>query len=235
MIPQTPQPAERERTTRSTHLPVDADAVELELSVRERLLRAMIRSLATHGYHGSALSDVLALANSSSINSKATAGAAKPIPKGVMYHHFPGGKLELAIVAVRETSARSADRLAQAMNSGLPIISLLEGWIKHAGQGLADSGFATGCPFASVALNLRPEDQELRAALREAFDQMRAAIAEALVKTEKMDADEAANWAELLIAAYEGGLIQARIEKSHQPIERAFGAIRKTLQIRLEN
>ena len=66
---------------------------------RARLVHAMARALQHRGYHGVGLTELLE-----------QAGA----PKGVLYHHFPGGKQALAVAAVEATAAHihaSLDRL----------------------------------------------------------------------------------------------------------------------------
>ena len=52
---------------------------------RDRLIAAMTDALRRRGFHGVGVSDILQ-----------QAGA----PKGVLYHHFPGGKAELAVAAI---------------------------------------------------------------------------------------------------------------------------------------
>ncbi|MDP1683903.1 TetR/AcrR family transcriptional regulator, partial [Hydrogenophaga sp.] len=58
---------------------------------RERLIAAMTDALRRRGLHGIGLTELLA-----------QAGA----PKGVLYHHFPGGKTELAVAAIDDVVAR---------------------------------------------------------------------------------------------------------------------------------
>ena len=65
---------------------------------RQRLTDAMQDLLQRKGFHGIALSDVLAQAQA---------------PKGVFYHHFPGGKIELAIVAIQSAVNNIITKLEQ--------------------------------------------------------------------------------------------------------------------------
>jgi TetR/AcrR family transcriptional repressor of lmrAB and yxaGH operons len=58
---------------------------------RQRLIAAMTDALQRRGRHGSGLTGLLAAAKA---------------PKGVLYHHFPGGKTELAVAAVEATVER---------------------------------------------------------------------------------------------------------------------------------
>ena len=56
-----------------------------EPDTRTRILRAALRLFRRHGYHGVGINDILAEAQA---------------PKGSMYHHFPGGKEEIAAAVV---------------------------------------------------------------------------------------------------------------------------------------
>ena len=56
-----------------------------DADTRTRILRAALRLFRRHGYHGVGINDILAEAQA---------------PKGSMYHHFPGGKEEIAAAVV---------------------------------------------------------------------------------------------------------------------------------------
>jgi TetR/AcrR family transcriptional regulator, lmrAB and yxaGH operons repressor len=172
---------------------------------RERLVGAMIRTLQTRGLHGAGLSDILALAQA---------------PKGVLYHHFPGGKSALAVAAIESTVAWSCDWLDKLMLAHEHPADALRAWIARAVGGLDDSGFELGCPLAAVALESTAADVELRTALANGFDAIRGRIAQALVRAGH-DEGRAQGLAALMVAAYEGGLLQARVANDVAPMLQA--------------
>lgn len=172
---------------------------------RERLVGAMIRTLQTRGLHGAGLSEILALAQA---------------PKGVLYHHFPGGKNALAVAAVEATVAWSCDWLDKLIDTHEHPADALRAWIARAVGGLGDSGFEIGCPMAAVALESTAADVELRAALARGFDAIRLRIAQALVRIGH-DEVRAQGLAALMVAAYEGGLLQARVANDVAPMMQA--------------
>lgn len=172
---------------------------------RERLVGAMIRTLQTRGLHGAGLNEILALAQA---------------PKGVLYHHFPGGKNALAVAAVEATVAWSCDWLDKLIDAHDHPADALRAWIARAVGGLGDSGFEIGCPMAAVALESTAADVELRAALARGFDAIRLRIAQALVRVGH-DAAQAQGLAALMVAAYEGGLLQARVANDVAPMMQA--------------
>jgi len=166
---------------------------------RQRLILAMIDALQRRGLHGSGLTELLAAAQA---------------PKGVLYHHFPGGKTELAVAAVHATVERLCVMLDERMGAGDPAAALMA-WIEGAQKRLAGSGYERGCPLATIALETTAADVEIRAALGAGFEQVRLRIAAALVKAGYDNADALAA---LILAAYEGGLLQARAAGTAQPM-----------------
>ena len=179
------------------------------LSTRDRLVHAMARALQQRGYHGIGLAELLA-----------EAGA----PKGVLYHHFPGGKQALAVAAIEATAAHiaaSLDRLIAARADPLPA---LQGWLALAQAQLDRSGFERGCPLATVALETTAADTAVRAALAQAFDGIRARLA-LLLCAAGVAAARAGGLAALVVAAYEGALMQARVAGSAAPMAEAAEAL----------
>lgn len=169
---------------------------------RQRLILAMIDALQRRGLHGSGLTELLAAAQA---------------PKGVLYHHFPGGKAELAVAAVNATVERLCVMLDERMGAGDPAAALMA-WIEGAQKRLAGSGYERGCPLATIALETTAADVEIRAALGAGFEQVRLRIAAALVKA-GYDSAGADALAALILAAYEGGLLQARAAGTPQPMQ----------------
>ena len=164
-------------------------------STRERLIQAMARALRERGLHGVGLAEVLAAAEA---------------PKGVLYHHFPGGKTELATAAIAAVTESMVLRLQNLLSTGADPVTALTRWVGEAEHQLVRSRFTAGCPLATVALETTPDDQALRQALDAAFARIRSALAEALAATGIPPA-RARMLAGLVLAAYEGGLLQARV------------------------
>lgn len=180
-----------------------------EPDTRARLVQAMSRALQQRGYHGVGLAELLD-----------QAGA----PKGVLYHHFPGGKQALAVAAVEATAAHihgSLDRLVAEAADPLPVLA---GWLQMAQQQLERSAFERGCPLATVALETTAEDAPLRDALARAFEGIRERLARLLVAAGVAEA-RAEPLAALVVASYEGALIQARVARSGAPMTAAAGAL----------
>ena len=164
-------------------------------ATRDRLIAAMTDALQRRGLHGVGLAALLQAARA---------------PKGVLYHHFPGGKTELAIAAIDGAIAALGARLDALRQREADPLSALRAWMAGARRQLERSGFETGCPLATVALESMPDDTALRGALARAFATLRGRLA-ALLVVAGLPAVRAAALAALVVAAYEGALMQARV------------------------
>lgn len=85
------------------------------------------------GFHGFRLNEVLSLAQA---------------PKGVLYYHFPKGKTELAIGAIRSAVDRTIFSLEKLQKSQQDAIQILRTWLEQAQSRLEKSDFESGCPLA---------------------------------------------------------------------------------------
>ena len=182
---------------------------------KQRLIGAMIDALQRRGLHGSGLTELLAAADA---------------PKGVLYHHFPGGKTELAVAAIEVTIARLCDSMEASMAaSGDPGAALMI-WVNGAQRRLDGSHYERGCPLATIALETTADDVAIRAALARGFAAVRDRIATGLVNA-GYEAASAHATAALLLAAYEGGLLQARVAGTPEPMALVSAALLTYLKL----
>ncbi len=164
-------------------------------TTRERLIAAMVSALQQRGFHGIGLSELLADAQ---------------VPKGVLYHYFPGGKVALAVAAISAAVEGLIGRLDAIVQDEPDPVLALRAWLNLAHSRLARSDYATGCPLAAVALESTPDDKDLRRVLAHAFGQLRERLSR-LLEEGGLPAARAAAFSVLLVAAYEGALMQARV------------------------
>lgn len=169
---------------------------------KQRLIAAMIDALQRRGLHGSGLTELLAAAQA---------------PKGVLYYHFPGGKTELAVAAVDTVVDRLCLMLDERMGAGADPAAALMAWIGNAQKRLENSGYERGCPLATIALETTADDVAIRAALGAGFARVRVRMAEGLVRA-GYDSSAAGALSALILAAYEGGLLQARAAGTPEPM-----------------
>ncbi len=186
---------------------------------RDRLIAAMSDLLQRRGFHGVGLSDVLAQARA---------------PKGVLYHHFPGGKMDLAVAAIQATVAYVTTTLDQLQAAYTDPVQAIHAWLDHARKQLEQSAFERGCPLATVALESTADDHILRQALAQGFAEMRERLARLLSQAGGVAPARAAQLSTLMVAAYEGALIQSRVAGDGQPVKDVAELLVKWVRLEIQ-
>ena len=156
---------------------------------RARLVAATAELLQRQGLAASGLSDILARGRA---------------PKGSLYHHFPGGKDELARTAVDHAAAGLAGAITAVADASPDAATAVRRLGALLADGLADSGYERGCPLATVALE---STGELAAACARGFASWEAALADAI------GGPEAEPLATFVLSALEGALLLARTRR----------------------
>lgn len=130
-------------------------------------------------------------------------------PKGSFYHYFPHGKEQLAAQALTLSGERVLQRIehaaAAATSAGALVTAIAAGQAKD----LRDSGFALGCPVATVALELAGTSDAIATTSHAAFASWAAPLADRLI-ADGRSASEAARLARWTVATLEGALVLAR-------------------------
>jgi len=178
---------------------------------RALLLHGARQLLAEKGYAGMELRDV------------AERGGA---PRGSIYHHFPGGKAQLAA----EAAALEGEEIRGLIERSLEE-SGLRGTLGRFGEifrrRVTDHPERIGCPVAAAAL-ARPEDPELAAAATAAFRSWEGPIA-AFLLDEGVSRGDAEAFAGLVVSTVEGALIRARAAGGTEPLDSAIGGLSQAL------
>jgi TetR/AcrR family transcriptional repressor of lmrAB and yxaGH operons len=171
-------------------------------SSREAFIRTTAKLLRRRGYAASGLNEIVALSGA---------------PKGSLYFHFPGGKEELAVAAMTRSGEQLAGAIEAALGSSEDLGEGLGRLIDALAEGLRSSGYADGCPIATVALEGSSESEAVRAAAAGAFDAWLGAMSTRMLAA-GMDEDTAARRALLALSAIEGALILARARRDLAPL-----------------
>ncbi|HEY0246659.1 MAG TPA: TetR/AcrR family transcriptional regulator [Gryllotalpicola sp.] len=163
------------------------------------MIDGAVRLLAQKGLQGTSFSEVLELTGA---------------PRGSIYHHFPGGKDELVVAAVRTAGARTDAYLEQVRGAPPAAVAahFLEAWRVL----LLRGGFAIGCSVTAVAV--AAESVTLLDAAAAVFREWRAQLAE-LLRTAGVETGRADAFAVTLIAASEGAVVMSRAARSIEPFE----------------
>ncbi len=178
---------------------------------RALLLKGARQLLAEKGYAGMELRDV------------AERGKA---PRGSIYHHFPGGKRQLAIEAAEQEGEEIGASIERSLEE-----HGLRGTLERFGEifrrRVADHPERIGCPVAAAAL-ARPEDPDLAAAATASFQSWERPIAAALLD-EGVSRADAETFAGLVVSTVEGALIRARAAGNTGPLDSAIGGLGQAL------
>ncbi|WP_027343882.1 TetR/AcrR family transcriptional regulator [Hamadaea tsunoensis] len=166
---------------------------------RTSMIKSAARLFQERGYEGTSFQDVLA-----------RSGA----PRGSIYHHFPGGKEELAAEALRWYAQRTREELGRSEN----VAEAVAAFLAASRRAMEKTGFVAGCPVAGVALDLADAGSPLHRVVAESLSGWLRVLTRALER-EGRTPDQARSLATFVIAAIEGALLLSRTERSAQPID----------------
>jgi len=152
-------------------------------------------------------------------------------PWGSQFHHFPGGKEQLAAEAVTLAGRRYEQLLRTALHGSHPAEAVAS-WVDLAAAELEASGWADGCPVATVALETAHASDVLAQACQAALGSWHTAITEAIKEREVASAD-ALRLATLVLAGIEGGLLLARAYRDSQPLRAVGDELTAVLRARI--
>ncbi len=173
----------------------------IEHDARTRMIASAAALFREQGYSGTGFRDVIE-----------HSGA----PRGSIYHHFPGGKAELAESAVRHASDVTAAQIDRAVAAGDAVQAVqlfVAGWRRR----LERSDFRAGCPVVAVAVEAH-DSPALDQAAAAAFDRWEEQLARAL-RRGGVSRTRAPRLAALIVSAIEGAVVQCRAAHSTQPLD----------------
>ncbi|HYI98960.1 MAG TPA: TetR/AcrR family transcriptional regulator [Thermoleophilaceae bacterium] len=147
-------------------------------------------------------------------------------PRGSIYHHFPGGKAQLAAEAAELDGIRTRAAIEESIaKHGLK--KTLRRFGDFFRRRAADHPGLIGCPVAAAAL-ARPEDPALAAAATASFKSWEEVIAAELVE-EGASAADAAAFAAVTVSTIEGALLRTRAAGNHEPLDLAIAGLETAL------
>ena len=135
------------------------------------------------------------------------------VPLGSTYHHFPGGKAQLAEEAVSSVGRKVARLVDKARDEGIE--PALEAFARVWREQLVDTDFRTGCPVLAVATG---DDPELTETARSIFASWQDLMVDGLV-ADGVPARRAPGLARMIIASLEGAVAVSRAERSLEPLD----------------
>jgi TetR/AcrR family transcriptional regulator, lmrAB and yxaGH operons repressor len=145
-------------------------------------------------------------------------------PTGSLYFLFPGGKDQIVLEALRRSGDGVRDILAAVLGAQKTPAAVIETYVNLVRSLLVGSGYTSGCPIATVALEATPNNDQVADVISAAFGSWADAVGTALrnvAVTEKAADDLAA----LCLAAVEGALVVARSDRNPDVFDRVTAGL----------
>ncbi|MDX8050637.1 TetR/AcrR family transcriptional regulator [Lentzea sp. BCCO 10_0798] len=151
-------------------------------------------------------------------------------PRGSVYHHFPGGRNEMVLGAVRQAGDHIATMVRESAAGG-DVQQMMQRLVAFWKRALTKTGYRAGCPVAAMAVDSRDLVPDAGDLVREIFGQWQASLAEAL-SASGFAAPRAQRLATLIVSAIEGAIILCRAHRDLGPLDDVLAEIAPLLERR---
>ncbi len=161
---------------------------------RERILYAAAELFRRQGYAGTGLNQIVAEAQA---------------PFGSLYHHFPGGKQQLAEEVIEAGGAFFQALVTAVYDAEATPEAAVRAVFAGAAETLKATDFQDACPIATIALEVASTNDSLRRATDGVFDRWASALSDRLGNREHALA---------VLCALEGAFILCRAQRTTKPL-----------------
>lgn len=163
-------------------------------SSKDRLVVASVTLFQKRGYFGVGTAEILETANA---------------PRSSLYHHFPGGKADLACAAIAWIMDEIIGSIRTLRLEGHPPEALLAITGKGISAWLKKTEFAEGSLLATLTQEICPGEEDIRQAIGAAYRAIEAEYAQMLAVSGH-ETKNAKRLARNIISGLEGAMIYAR-------------------------
>ncbi|WP_082957504.1 TetR/AcrR family transcriptional regulator [Mycobacterium sp. E802] len=178
-------------------------------STREKILTATVELMRHKGYAAVGMKDIV---------------VASGAPIGSLYHHFRGGKLQIAREALIDAGAAYGLLIPTIVDEYDDLGQAIEGIFNQAAEDMATSGFTNICPVGTVAAETSDTVEELRTAAAGVFTAWLDGGAGYFAQR-GVDPAVARDVTTAVVAALEGAFILARALRDVEPLHAAGRAL----------
>ncbi|MEZ4601245.1 MAG: TetR family transcriptional regulator C-terminal domain-containing protein [Syntrophotaleaceae bacterium] len=189
---------------------------------RERILAEASRLILCKGLTATTVHDLM---------------AATGLRKGSLYFHFPN-KQDICLEVLRQAGLQFMAFLDRTLSGDSPG-GCLDHFFREALELHRQNRFIGGCLFGNTALEASDTDPEAAALVAGIFADWISRIqkvVESAQETGQVRSDlPARELAEFVVAAVEGGIMQARLIKDEKPMARCLDVLRTTLELRISS
>lgn len=167
-------------------------------NTKERILDASSELFRRQGLTGTGIKQVLAAANA---------------PFGSLYHHFPGGKDQLAAETIARAGAWYGEMVMEKLLSIPDPVESIRAAFVDAGENLKATDYADACPIETIALEVASTNEELRVACHEVFEAWVTGLG-LWLEAGGVAASDARPLALTIISTLEGAFVLARASRN---------------------
>lgn len=178
-------------------------------STREAILTAAAELMRHKGYGAVGMKDI---------------AAASGAPIGSLYHHFRGGKVQIAREALINAGVAYGLLIPTIVDPHTDLGEAIHALFTQAAEDMAQTGFANMCPVASVAAEVADTVEELRETSATVFSSWIDGGA-AYFTARGLDPATARDVTLTIVGALEGAFVLARTLRSTEPLLAAGRAL----------
>jgi AcrR family transcriptional regulator len=174
-------------------------------STRQRILDSATRLFRYQGYAATGIKSILTDSDA---------------PYGSLYHHFPGGKSDLGVAAIRAGAEVYRRLVVDYFDNERPLADCARDFFDGAAELLEATDFQDACPIATIAMEIAHSDDGMRRAAAEAYESWIAVLVGRLRRDGYPDQDALA-LAVQLFCALEGAFVHARTTRTTTALDLA--------------
>jgi AcrR family transcriptional regulator len=177
-----------------------------ENRTRQMMIRAAADLMQRRGYAGTGVAEILSRASA---------------PRGSLYHHFPGGKREIAIEAIRYSGRLFERDLQKVAAESTVLEEYVAGLVALSKRDLLATDFDAGCPIAATALDVPYDEHDILRACATAFTLWSDAVADGLTRI-GVSPKRAARLGSFFVQSFLGAIMSARASRNTKVIDETF-------------
>ncbi|WP_040787456.1 TetR/AcrR family transcriptional regulator [Nocardia pneumoniae] len=182
----------------------------MSTSTSERLVTATAELMRTQGYAGTSVKQITVAARA---------------PMGSLYHHFPGGKPQVAAAALRTSGAAYIQLLPLLFDPHDDLRDAVPAAFEAAAEQIEETGWINMCPVGTVAGEIADSEPALRDVAAEVIGSWIDEGTAYFVRR-GLPAPDARDFILAVLAALEGAFVLSRTLRSAEPLRAAGRSLR---------
>lgn len=174
----------------------------MKKNTKDEIIQAAARLMQEKGYVGTGLNDIIQ-----------QSGA----PRGSIYYHFPNGKEQIALEAVRWTKEIVTNFICEELSKYEDALTAIQEFVLDSSKRFEENRYFAGVPISALILETSSTSENLRAACEEAFEAWSQVFTKKLQKC-GYEAEIARKLGGVINTMIQGALVVALASKQGQPL-----------------